>query len=860
MTKTLYICYFGLREPLVQTQVISYLREIAKDGVGITLLTFEPNLKKNWTAEQIEEEKKKLRESGIDWHALPYHKRPTLPATAYDVLNGALYIRKLLKQTRFDVLHARVHIPALIAVLVRKISRQKPKILFDIRGFVPEEYADAGVWKQDGLLFRLAKRMESLIMRESDGFVVLTEAARDVLFPESRREGYDKLGRPIEVIPCCVDFRRRFSGDHAEERKRVRRELGLESRRVIIHVGSLTGLYLTPQIIEFLSVAKERDPSVFALFLTQSDPAEIVERLLAAGFTENDFLVRKVDQKDVPSYLSASDLGLSFVQSSFATLSRSPTKIPEYLACGLPVVANTGVGDVDELIARDRVGAVVQGLDADSYRQAITETESFDPEIHNRAVSTAHREFDLETVGGKRYRRLYSRLVSVEKKTLYLCYFGIREPLVQTQVLPYLDELRKGPEGSRLYDPENEKPIRISLLTFEPVAPPDADELKLQLAEKGIDWHWLPYHKRISAIATGWDIVRGTLFVRRVVAKYRPDILHGRVHVPTLMGALARRISRHRPKLLFDIRGFFPEEYTDAGLWPENGFMYRLAKRVEAWLMKESNGFVILTEKARQILFPETGTGWSRADDTGRVQLAGRDKTSEGHRDAAGRPVEVIPCCVDLERFSTADRETRDAIRASLGFNDRPVVAYVGSFGGWYLTDEMLDFFAAARERDPRTAVMILTARDHANVIEKLEARGFREGDYFVSGVAPEEIPKYLCAADFAVSFIKACYSKLSSSPTKMAEYLACGLPIVANRGVGDVDELIGRSGLGILVDDLSVESFRAALESIERSGPIGENARSFAEHELDLGSVGGTRYRRLYSRLLDGNEPDAQR
>ena len=32
MAKTLYICYFGLREPLVQTQVLPYLRELLREG------------------------------------------------------------------------------------------------------------------------------------------------------------------------------------------------------------------------------------------------------------------------------------------------------------------------------------------------------------------------------------------------------------------------------------------------------------------------------------------------------------------------------------------------------------------------------------------------------------------------------------------------------------------------------------------------------------------------------------------------------------------------------------------------------------------------------------------------------------
>jgi hypothetical protein len=74
------------------------------------------------------------------------------------------------------------------------------------------------------------------------------------------------------------------------------------------------------------------------------------------------------------------------------------------------------------------------------------------------------------------------------------------------------------------------------------------------------------------------------------------------------MGALGRKFSRHKATLLFDIRGFFPEEYTDAGIWPENGVMYRAAKRVERWLLEESDGFVVLTDKARKLLFPGNGS------------------------------------------------------------------------------------------------------------------------------------------------------------------------------------------------------------------------------------------------------------
>src|SRR5262245_53291401 len=190
----------------------------------------------------------------------------------------------------------------------------------------------------------------------------------------------------------------------------------------------------------------------------------------------------------------------------------------------------------------------------------------------------------------------------------------------------------------------------MTLLTFEPGRKEEnEDKIKAELRDQGIDWFRRRYHKRPSAIATAWDIFAGAWFIRRFIAREKPDILHGRVHVPTLMGALARKFSRRKPKLLFDIRGFFPEEYTDAGIWPENGLLYRAAKRVERWLLKEADGFVVLTEKAREILFAEKGP----------------------------KPVEVIPCCVDLGRFEIAGEQTRMEIRERLGIGDRFVAAYV---------------------------------------------------------------------------------------------------------------------------------------------------------------------------------------
>ncbi len=405
---TLYICYFGLRQPLVQTQVIPYLREIGKGGIKVSLLTFEPDLSKNWTAEQIKSMRATMAEKNIEWHCLAYHKRPSAIATAYDIFAGARFVRRMIRDKNIDVLHGRIHVATLMGAIARKFSSRKPKLIFDIRGFFPEEYTDAGVWPANGWLYRGAKRIEKWLMLESDAFVVLTEKARTILFggasvPDSTAD------RPVEVIPCCVDFERRFLVESESSSDEMEAKLGVRNRFVYAHVGALGGLYLTEEIVDFLVAARTLDPSTFALFLTQTDPQPVTALLQENGFSESDYFVGRVDPMEIPSYLGVSNVALSFVKATYATQSRSPTKIPEYLAAGLPIIANAGVGDVDELIHEDGVGVLIDRFDRKAYVDAIRRIVELG-DISVRCRRSAKERFDLKTVGGVRYRRLYKRL------------------------------------------------------------------------------------------------------------------------------------------------------------------------------------------------------------------------------------------------------------------------------------------------------------------------------------------------------------------------------------------------------------------------------------------------------------------
>ncbi|HYG08824.1 MAG TPA: glycosyltransferase, partial [Pyrinomonadaceae bacterium] len=134
--KTLYLCYFGLREPLVQTQVLPYLRELRRGGIEVHLVTFEPNRRAAWSREDERVWRERLEGDGIRWHALAYHKSPSVLVTPYDILQGAWTAARLARAHRIDVLHARGHLPMAMALLARRWC--DARLLFDIRGLLAE--------------------------------------------------------------------------------------------------------------------------------------------------------------------------------------------------------------------------------------------------------------------------------------------------------------------------------------------------------------------------------------------------------------------------------------------------------------------------------------------------------------------------------------------------------------------------------------------------------------------------------------------------------------------------------------------------------------------------------------------------
>jgi glycosyltransferase involved in cell wall biosynthesis len=400
---------------------------------------------------------------------------------------------------------------------------------------------------------------------------------------------------------------------------------------------------------------------------------------------------------------------------------------------------------------------------------------------------------------------------------LYISYDGLTDPLGRSQVLPYLVGCAR--RGHAIHILSCEKPDRLTR---------DRAQVEAICREAGINWHPIVYHKAPPVLSTMYDLA----MLRRTAARLHRRYRFGLVHCRSYIGAAAGLTLKQRFKvpLLFDMRGFWPEEKTEGGSWnlanPLFRMVYRHFKKLERTLLRSADAIVILSQ-------------------AGKAQLLSRPELA-GRADA----VTVIPCCVDFGHFDLATPAIRAEVRREFEVADRaPLLVYLGSLGSWYMLPEMFEFFTVFRERRPGARFLFVSLEDPASIRIEANKRSIPDDEIVVRPASRDDVPRLLAAADLGVSFIQPVFSKTASSPTKMGEMLAVGLPIVANAGVGDVAEIIAETRCGAAVTSFDRASYAKALDEIDRCGisPAQRRQRAEAVYDVELGIEA---YDRLYREL----------
>ena len=405
-SRALYISYDGLLEPLGQSQITPYVLSIAQSGVRIHVVSFEkdPDLR---DVQRCVDLRHRLETHGIAWTHLRYHKRPRVLSTLLDILVGTWTCCRHARRDRVSIVHARSYVPALMALVVKAVTRTA--FVFDLRGFWPEERVELGILSANGLLFRCCKLLENRLLERADRLVVLTHRAKEILVsrPDWRHRPND-----IEVIPCCVDRSRFLRSSGVPSRIR-----SMPGRWIVGNIGAVNQRYLVSEMFRFFLCLKRLLPNIYFVYLTRQPAADVEEHARMEGLETDDLLVTSVDAEEVPQWLSAFQLGIFFLKPTYAAQASSYTKLGEFLASGVPVVTNAGVGDVEQILCEKRTGVLVREFTVEAIEKAAREARSLLPLDEDRRKScrlAAASHFDLKD-GCERYVSVYQSLLSTSE-------------------------------------------------------------------------------------------------------------------------------------------------------------------------------------------------------------------------------------------------------------------------------------------------------------------------------------------------------------------------------------------------------------------------------------------------------------
>jgi len=386
----LYISYDGLTDSLGQSQILPYIIGLSKQGYRFTIVSAE---KEKVYACGKDEIQKICKENNIDWQPIKYTKKPPILSTIKDIKKIEKLVFKLHRQKQFKAVHCRSYISAIVGQKMQK--KLGLKFIFDMRGFWADERIDGKIWDLNKqhyrLIYKYFKKKEKEFLQDADAIVSLTHSAKDIL------QNKWNVKKPIYVIPCAVDT------DLFKPKNNENLQLTLG------YLGSIGTWYMLDEMLDFFKVLLEKYPTAKFKFITNENPDFILSKATKKGLEKKYFDIAAAKRQEVPTELAKIDIGIFFIKPVFSKQASSPVKQGEFMAMGIPVITNSGIGDTDSVIQRYNSGILINDFTLSDYRKAVCEIEKLRTASKINLLKGASEYFSLE-YGVETYNTVYAKI------------------------------------------------------------------------------------------------------------------------------------------------------------------------------------------------------------------------------------------------------------------------------------------------------------------------------------------------------------------------------------------------------------------------------------------------------------------
>jgi glycosyltransferase involved in cell wall biosynthesis len=405
MRKVLYITRNGLLEPLGQSQILSYLVPLSK-SYKFYIISFEKE-EDYKNIEHLKRIKSICESNNIVWKPLHYKKGSRKLGVLVGFIDLVKSCMSIVKKEKINIIHARSYFTCFIALFLNKLY--KVPFIFDMRALWPEELVEAGRLKKNGVAWKGIKFLEKKCLNKAAAVVSLTYAAVEYL---DKMYVKSKLKEKTTVIPTCADLKR-FK----------LKESNINKNSITIScVGSmLTGWFKIDMLKIVIHYILENYQNVSFEFLTRDDEKKLLSKLDLIDKHTNRIELASVLFKDMPQRIAKHDGSIFFFTADISKLGSAPTRMAELLGTGVPVLTNSGVGDVGSIITSHKVGVLVNSDNGTDLKLACDKFISLvkQKDIDKLCRDTAEKLFSLQS-GVEKYKAIYDEISYDENEKQYI--------------------------------------------------------------------------------------------------------------------------------------------------------------------------------------------------------------------------------------------------------------------------------------------------------------------------------------------------------------------------------------------------------------------------------------------------------
>jgi len=274
-----------------------------------------------------------------------------------------------------------------------------------------------------------------------------------------------------------------------------------------------------------------------------------------------------------------------------------------------------------------------------------------------------------------------------------------------------------------------------------------------------------------------------------VIITSSPPIFSG------LTGYVTKKITRK--KWFFDVRDLWIDASVGLNFIKKNSFLEKVSKDYEQICYRNCNKIAVTTEEIKK-------------------------KIVDNYNISSDKII-ILPNGADTKLFKPS------TVKKSR-------IIYTGNIGHAQDLEKVILAVKKANEKFPLKFYLVGDGDIKNDLEELVKKEGLKEIVIFTGSLEREKMPTLIAESLIGIAPLKNLDSLKYAIPTKVYEYMACGIPFIGT-GTGEIEHLVKESGVGIVAEN-TVESIYEhmihLLENEELIKKMGRQGREFVEKYYD--------------------------